>query len=219
MRGFLLGCLLASVSTAALADNPVLKPMDGGSGRIVPQMYGAKGDGVADDTVAVQAAINAAAAAGVHTFIPSGTYVIYGNLVLPSNTYLECDPGSMFQQMWYESTLVNTNATLVDWRNNYTPPTRANATDHDITITGCGDDHRHASRIDGPHRIGPGTFAMFLAQRVHMTRNRTFGDMSGTNLATVLPQVRLEKVFDSNFDYNYAERVNAGHGIWGGSQN
>lgn len=40
--------------------------------------YGAKGDGLTDDTVAIQSAINAAAVNGGDTFFPSGTYVASG---------------------------------------------------------------------------------------------------------------------------------------------
>src|SRR5258707_13004145 len=46
------------------------------AGFITPQDYGAVGNGVADDTAAVQAALNAAKAAGGGTvFFPEGTYL------------------------------------------------------------------------------------------------------------------------------------------------
>jgi polygalacturonase len=38
--------------------------------------YGARGDGANDDTAAVQAAINAAAAMGGSCLIPAGTYLL-----------------------------------------------------------------------------------------------------------------------------------------------
>lgn len=48
--------------------------------------FGAKGDGVTDDTAAVQAAINAANAAnGGVIYFPSGIYLIGSALVIPNN--------------------------------------------------------------------------------------------------------------------------------------
>lgn len=46
--------------------------------------FGAKGDGVADDTQAIQAAINA----GGRVYFPSGNYVVKGTLALPANACL-----------------------------------------------------------------------------------------------------------------------------------
>lgn len=58
---------------------------------ISPQMFGAKGDGVTDDTAALQAAINAASARygnGVPLFIPPGYYKITSALVVKSDTVI-----------------------------------------------------------------------------------------------------------------------------------
>jgi hypothetical protein len=48
--------------------------------------FGSKGDGTSDDTAAIQAAINAAAAGGGVVFLPTGNYRISAPLQLPINT-------------------------------------------------------------------------------------------------------------------------------------
>jgi len=63
------------------------------------QNFGAKGDGITDDTAAIQSAIDAAAAAGGgQGYIPTGTYIVSGGeepsdgcLMLKSNVYLYGD--------------------------------------------------------------------------------------------------------------------------------
>ncbi|NWC09397.1 right-handed parallel beta-helix repeat-containing protein [Pseudomonas agarici] len=63
------------------------------------QDFGAKGDGITDDTAAIQNAIDAAAAAGGgQVYVPSGTYIVSageepsdGCLMLKSNVYLSGD--------------------------------------------------------------------------------------------------------------------------------
>ncbi len=61
--------------------------------------YGAVGDGVTDDTAAIQAAVDAAAAAGGgQVYVPSGTYIVSGGeeasdgcIMLKSNVYMYGD--------------------------------------------------------------------------------------------------------------------------------
>lgn len=48
--------------------------------------YNAKGDGVTDDTAAIQAALNARP--GPYVFLPSGVYLLTGQLTIPSNAAL-----------------------------------------------------------------------------------------------------------------------------------
>jgi hypothetical protein len=56
--------------------------------------FGAVGDGVADDTTAIQAATTAAAAAGKTVLFPAGTYRLLSYVVLPSNTDWRGEVGS-----------------------------------------------------------------------------------------------------------------------------
>ncbi len=51
--------------------------------------YGAKGDGVTDDTSAFQAALDAVADKGGTVFVPVGSYLIKTHLVIPSKVTLE----------------------------------------------------------------------------------------------------------------------------------
>jgi hypothetical protein len=52
---------------------------------VSPLSYGAKGDGVTDDTAAFQAAVNAD-----DVLIPPGTYKISGQVLVPSNRNIQC---------------------------------------------------------------------------------------------------------------------------------
>lgn len=55
--------------------------------------FGATGDGVTDDTAAIQFAVTAAAAAGKALYFPGGTYIVSSVITLVSNTSLYGDRG------------------------------------------------------------------------------------------------------------------------------
>jgi polygalacturonase len=56
--------------------------------------HGVVGDGVADDTAALQAMLTAAA--GRKAFVPKGTYLLTSALLISSYTTLEADPNAVF---------------------------------------------------------------------------------------------------------------------------
>ena len=58
--------------------------------------YGATGDGVTDDTDAIQAAINAAAADSSTVYIPAGRYLCTDSIVPVSGVKILCEPSTRF---------------------------------------------------------------------------------------------------------------------------
>jgi parallel beta-helix repeat protein len=64
-----------------------------------PRDFGATGDGVADDTAALQAVFAAVPDEGALVCVPPGTYLLSSALALKSNTYLKgVGPGSLFKR-------------------------------------------------------------------------------------------------------------------------
>lgn len=80
--------------------------------------YGAKGDGATDDTMALQAAINAAAGKA-HVRVPMGLTCSVKGLTLPSNTWLELDGKVILASGSNADVFYSYNTT-------------------NVTITGCG---------------------------------------------------------------------------------
>lgn len=77
-------------------DGTTWKPFDNQFNIVNVRHYGAKGDGVTDDTAAIQAAIDAANTAGGGTvYFPTGIFRITVALELKSNVYLDFAPGSI----------------------------------------------------------------------------------------------------------------------------
>lgn len=78
--------------TAAGADGYTWKPVE----TLTPQMFGAKADGVTDDSAAIQAALSACNTAGGGTVhFPKGTYLMASAATVYSNQYLEGEPGAV----------------------------------------------------------------------------------------------------------------------------
>jgi hypothetical protein len=81
--------LAASVAGAGVAAAGLAQPSEAGSSAAIDWQdvklgYGAKGDGVADDTNAVSSAISAVSTTGGLVYFPPGTYLLSDELVLPN---------------------------------------------------------------------------------------------------------------------------------------
>jgi hypothetical protein len=77
--------LLASFSAVALAENIVF-PADSGVVNVKNAPYNARGDGVTDDTAAIQAALNANNGSNTIIYLPNGTYLVSNRLIWPGTT-------------------------------------------------------------------------------------------------------------------------------------
>ena len=63
-------------------------PAIAGPSRVNARQYGARGDGKADDTKALQAALNAAQKEGPICYVPAGLYRLDGSLTVPPGVTL-----------------------------------------------------------------------------------------------------------------------------------
>lgn len=91
LLGLLLGTL-AVLGQQFVGQGPYPTPVGQMTGIATPQTYGAKGDGVADDTTALQSAIYYTALSnGIprKLWLPEGTYKISTTLNIPTNSHLE----------------------------------------------------------------------------------------------------------------------------------
>ncbi len=80
----------ASLTEEKFSDELKLKSI---KDYVTPQMFGAIGDGVTDDTEALQAAINHCSTQNVMLYIPHGKYKFTSTLYINSNLYIKGDGG------------------------------------------------------------------------------------------------------------------------------
>lgn len=91
------------VNGKALSADISLTATDVGTASVVtPQQYGAKGDGVANDTTALQDALNTAG----NVFIPAGTYLITAPLTMTESGRVVAGSG--------DSTVIKANAAMAE---------------------------------------------------------------------------------------------------------
>ena len=69
-------------------EQVVVAASPGGGGDVSVVSYGARGDGVTDDSAAIQAALNAATSAGLRTMFPPAVYLLGDDLAVPSGATL-----------------------------------------------------------------------------------------------------------------------------------
>lgn len=93
----------AADTTTADNSGSVIVAGDGGRWKLAQSSYwsakqfGAKGDGTTSDSTAIQAATNAAAAAGKVLFFPAGTYRLLSFITWSANTNWQGEPGSIIK--------------------------------------------------------------------------------------------------------------------------
>jgi len=75
---------VATAALLALYSSASSKALRSSLGLVVPQEFGAVGNGVADDTTALQSAITAAISRRADLFIPQGTYMVSNTLTIGS---------------------------------------------------------------------------------------------------------------------------------------
>ena len=140
-------------------------------GRLDARDFGAKGDGKADDTQAVQRAINAAAAQGKACHFPSGTYIVSGTMRIPSNSRV-CGDGMERTVIRMSGKVQNAYVSLfmTGWRNE----PRENILLEDLTL-----DFNRARTAPGPFppycsekdNAGRGTCLAIINTRHCLVRN------------------------------------------------
>ncbi|MFE5320787.1 right-handed parallel beta-helix repeat-containing protein [Paenibacillus sp. NPDC056579] len=79
-----------------------------GKGRLYPQWWGARGDGVSDDTQPIQKALSVAKSTnGVSIFLMNGVYKVTGSLRIYGHTRLELEHNTVIQRFHNDSFLFN----------------------------------------------------------------------------------------------------------------
>jgi hypothetical protein len=86
---FFRASLAQTAGAAPLLPKSLNMPLATFNRTVAPQAFGAKGDGVTDDTAAFESALNAS-----NLLVPPGTYLINRSIRVPSHRNLQCKPGA-----------------------------------------------------------------------------------------------------------------------------
>jgi len=78
-------CVLLVASAALAGESENVQALEGG---FSVKDFGAKGDGATDDTMAIQAAMDAAAIVGGRVHLPPAKYLVKGSLNVPAGVHV-----------------------------------------------------------------------------------------------------------------------------------
>ena len=86
-----LGCVSSALllGSVAHAQPPATRESEVAKGIHSITTFGAVGDGKTDDTATIQSTLNAAGLTGGIVFVPTGSYLVKGHLVVHANVTLE----------------------------------------------------------------------------------------------------------------------------------
>lgn len=161
--------------------------------------FGAVGDGVTDDTAALQTAINTACSSSLQLVWPKGTYLISSSLVARSNTNWKGEGGSY--------SVIKNNGTVRFMVND----DDTNMTD--VTIDGLGFDYNGYNALNFGTAM---TFNGLSHTRFRIVNNRVF-DSNYPGDGVILQRQGLfvgpnQDVWVLNNDFSHGARIKVGRG-------
>lgn len=173
--------------------------VDGSANGMNVKAFGAKGDGVTDDTANLQKAINAACAAVTQLHWPKGTYLITSSLIANSNTNWRGEGGN--------SSIIKNNGTVRFMVND----DDTNMTD--VTIDGLGFDYNGYNALNFGTAM---TFNGLSHTRFRIVNNRVFdSNYPGDNVILQRQGLFLaqnQDVWVLNNNFYHGARIKIGRG-------
>jgi hypothetical protein len=103
----------------------------------------------------IQTAEDALGTIGGELYFPKGVYRWDSTILLSSNRHIKCEKGAVFKPIYRFAVFANDNWSTIDLRTDLDPPTDANQTDHDFSISGCKFDWRDAINANSPNLVWP----------------------------------------------------------------